>query len=883
MTYFHNDLDSAIQYTLLEYDHPISAEELVAHIHADESYVGSSLSVEEVIASISEKDIGADGKLVGNVDTSEPEIISAAFQRNLVHAALAAATGALPLLCVSAVKAVVDRAVREAHSGQVGSLRRLLKPGMTLTDLEALFNWVGRAEGVALLAERIKVGQWPRRGALEIGRLLRLVIIFRLKGTADVISEGDLYLIANGVPRKEGELGDGFLSVEDPLHKVSTTIATFPYDAWVLANTPPHGELYFPDIRTASLVFFGRSKNFWRGRNIHVTGKCQNEDERDALKLLFSVEGVKNDLWVGDVKTPSDIPKQAKTVFHASSGTPLSDQEQLRAYLFELGHRPERLRVFMVLPKTSLTDEGPWAELRTDMLERDILDCVIQLPGKQHNSESDLALILLDNQKPDRSKGFVYFDRAVNNLRITEMEESETRPSESPEQLEVLAFRAQQKLFSEERTHVKNVTVHLPCSELLRIKRCSLMVRMAFSQPFSALCEEHSLNELREFRKVDELLKADGRSAQEPMDKESVLGMLDPVLAIPKYVEQEFCKPYVQKQLTLMDAHWGGERILDCYVQAPRLEDQQEQIRLRENSWGLLPFRKGGERTKDWVADFVDNIQLHKKNSERCNRNVSFILNEVRRVERENSLEGTRESFADFRHNFAPLMGKLGDVVKRYELKREKAPFNLMEDEVNAVFARIEEFRGRAESLIDEQDRANASEVYRLEEVDLGRMVGDIGRWYSDRPGFQLLNHVEGCAVWADRSKLQQILENMVENALCHGKIDEVPLILGVGEVEGEDENGYADLVVANNGLPMTMARSEAVKRGSRSAKSQGTGLGLHMAKKWIEGMGGKFDERYLGAMGDFFGKCDPPMRVFFSIMLKRVVKHQADADPVDR
>ena len=96
-------------------------------------------------------------------------------------------------------------------------------------------------------------------------------------------------------------------------------------------------------------------------------------------------------------------------------------------------------------------------------------------------------------------------------------------------------------------------------------------------------------------------------------------------------------------------------------------------------------------------------------------------------------------------------------------------------------------------------------------------------------PGRQIeAEYAINAPVDCDRSRIGQLVSNLVGNALSHGASDQ-PV-----RVRGTTEDGFFKLSVANGGEPIPQAALdrlfEPFFRGQVRASRQGLGLGLHIA-----------------------------------------------------
>jgi signal transduction histidine kinase len=134
----------------------------------------------------------------------------------------------------------------------------------------------------------------------------------------------------------------------------------------------------------------------------------------------------------------------------------------------------------------------------------------------------------------------------------------------------------------------------------------------------------------------------------------------------------------------------------------------------------------------------------------------------------------------------------------------------------------------------------------RRQPVDIGAAVGRHIQAYvaAGQPADRFLLRVEHPlpALWADPDKIDQVLSNLLENAVRHGEgtvtIDITP---SPSPREGEDEENTSTSVTVSDegsGIPEE-SMNRVFTRFWRGSKRGGTGLGLYIVKGIVEAHGG--------------------------------------------
>ena len=128
--------------------------------------------------------------------------------------------------------------------------------------------------------------------------------------------------------------------------------------------------------------------------------------------------------------------------------------------------------------------------------------------------------------------------------------------------------------------------------------------------------------------------------------------------------------------------------------------------------------------------------------------------------------------------------------------------------------------------------------------------------------GLRLLTHLEpGVArvIHSDRGRLQQILRNLLSNALKFTEHGEVELSIGLSPVSLDDERETLQFVVRDSGIGIDPAQHDRIFQafqqidGSTSRRFGGTGLGLAITRQLVEVLGGQISLESTPGQGSRF------------------------------
>ena len=309
-----------------------------------------------------------------------------------------------------------------------------------------------------------------------------------------------------------------------------------------------------------------------------------------------------------------------------------------------------------------------------------------------------------------------------------------------------------------------------------------------------------------------------------------------------EYFITQLHSPLVQIQVEIMSSGTTINRIstedfLDFQILLPSLEEQQREISAIR---GLISEKAiAEEKVIDAQYEVVANINHSLKNK------LAVIINDydtlvrfLRRKERNNETI-----------NFAnPISANaVGDDIDTIEIVTERLKTNLLD--ASKVFKNAEKI----------QKQTLNKEVVELVRFFTGEVKPlYLGKNYSieviAKPNLEL-------NVWLDKDAFKDVIENLIENAKCHGFINnernyrimfELSELEDADNVDEETSTKFARIIYKNDGKPFPRNFSfEDYKQFSNKAgKTQGTGIGGYVINKMIELHDGRFN--FISPSDDF-------------------------------
>jgi two-component system, OmpR family, sensor kinase len=214
--------------------------------------------------------------------------------------------------------------------------------------------------------------------------------------------------------------------------------------------------------------------------------------------------------------------------------------------------------------------------------------------------------------------------------------------------------------------------------------------------------------------------------------------------------------------------------------------------------------------------------------------NVASAMEDRRRGE-----ERMRQFAADASHELRTPLTVIGgyiDVLRRGAVEEPKVARQIL----STMSVEKEHMRNLIDRLM-RLARLDSEAPPRIEEIDVTELLRnqcDAARHLDDRR--EIDYHVEGVnTVQADRSELGEAIWNIIENALKYAP--DAPI-----HMSATRNNGHAVITVRDEGPGMSESERvhafERFYRGDQRGEISGAGLGLAIAKRAVERVGGAID-----------------------------------------
>ena len=211
-------------------------------------------------------------------------------------------------------------------------------------------------------------------------------------------------------------------------------------------------------------------------------------------------------------------------------------------------------------------------------------------------------------------------------------------------------------------------------------------------------------------------------------------------------------------------------------------------------------------------------------------------IKKARRCEKE-AIENNKTVIASLSHDIKTPIAS----IKAYSEALEANMDNTYEERmtyINVIMRKADEVKKLTDDLfvhsISDMDRI----TFNNEVVNLSDIVFNSSNDFKANTQINLINNIKDARVYADRDRLYQVFENIINNSIKYAntKID-----IRLEEIDDNYVVSFKDYGPGINDSDMPFI-FEKFYRGVNSKEKQGTGLGLYIVKYMIEKMNGKVE-----------------------------------------
>ena len=188
------------------------------------------------------------------------------------------------------------------------------------------------------------------------------------------------------------------------------------------------------------------------------------------------------------------------------------------------------------------------------------------------------------------------------------------------------------------------------------------------------------------------------------------------------------------------------------------------------------------------------------------------------------------------------IRNPLGAISHAAQLLNESEDIDLDDKDLCHVIIRHSK---RMNSIIENVLNLSQHRPPQQEEVDLGGIINliskDISQQYKPTPEIKIVMEPESIHVRFDRSQLIQIINNLSENGLRYSEQETgKPTLVLHGALEYPSATAYLDII--DNGPGIDDDSQDKIFEPFYTTSSQGTGLGLYLARELCESNGARIN-----------------------------------------
>lgn len=226
---------------------------------------------------------------------------------------------------------------------------------------------------------------------------------------------------------------------------------------------------------------------------------------------------------------------------------------------------------------------------------------------------------------------------------------------------------------------------------------------------------------------------------------------------------------------------------------------------------------------------------------------INLIKSVIREVEQREEIERLSNEKSEFMSFASHEIRNPITAMRGYASLLSDGTLGEVSDKVKDVAYKILVNGDTVLSLISEFLNKSKLELgqisYNIADVDIGKTISSIGEGFKAHAAekglaFDVKIEYPNLIARADEPKLREVVGNLIDNSIKYTKTGGVTVAV-------EKHNGMARVVVSDTGVgipPETIANlfQKFSRADAQKMNLLGTGLGLYLAKNFIEGMGGR-------------------------------------------
>jgi len=188
------------------------------------------------------------------------------------------------------------------------------------------------------------------------------------------------------------------------------------------------------------------------------------------------------------------------------------------------------------------------------------------------------------------------------------------------------------------------------------------------------------------------------------------------------------------------------------------------------------------------------------------------------------------------------------DLLKKEELNNPKA-----REYVEVIDRQSQRLKKLTTDIVDASKAAAGSLEIKMENTDLSVLLGQVKGEYSERLAEKSLTLIDSSpdhpvTVYADGRLLWRVFDNLMNN-ICKYSLENTRVYLALTEKDGKAQVVFRNISAEELNVDAN-SLTERFVRGDSSRGTEGSGLGLYIAKSLTENMGGTFG---ISIDGDLF------------------------------